>query len=464
MFRKCAAVVIVIIVIGLVGVAAIIASAHTTGDPQATFLETLDSRGEDYLRLRNELVEQGEKAIPMLRGHLESAHWKEALLADVLLGRSTRPDDYRRYEEVLAEATEGVQPWHVWGLAQRSGGARRASLLGCEAVSFFAEQVLFRPPTDDRPVSGVVSLRLSIAVLALGLLDDDRTIPVLCHSLDVSFVDQRDDNPVAFALKDKGPNAADTLAKVVAKEDNPWKMLVAGNALALMGDHRAGSLLTGVLQDRGEDKYDFYTRVRLAARILRDHPYPEAQQALENVLDIYDTYAAGLVESALAACSGALSNYPPHRQIPVTVEVLGETDAFDCGEELPISLKIHNGLSGAVRFVNFSLEPNYWNGETANCQLVNIYRLSDEFEGGRSSNLYIARPEVAPPVVISGMSAHTIYPGKSLTVRLEMSKWKLREPGWVPGSYSVTFRVDRIRADDFVTMSVLSEPFTFSIR
>ncbi len=170
------------------------------------------------------------------------------------------------------------------------------------------------------------------------------------------------------------------------------------------------------------------------------------------------------VLGVLAVYAGGLSKYPPHRQIPVTVQVIAETDAFDCGEELPISLKIHNGLSGAIRFVTFSLEPNRWNGETANCQLVDIYRLSDEFEGGRSSNLYLARPTAGAPVIISGMSAHTIYPGGSLTVRLDMSKWKLREPGWVPGRYSVTFRGDRISADDFVTMSVLSEPFTFNIR
>ena len=160
-----------------------------------------------------------------------------------------------------------------------------------------------------------------------------------------------------------------------------------------------------------------------------------------------------------ALCDGAVrtSYRLPERQVPITLTAVPANQPFVLNRELGMTLTITNALSGAVYLSTFATEPNAWNGETTNCALCDIYR------EGVQGNLYLARPEVRPPYMVSGMGATWIGPGKRLAIKLDISKWKLRD-GWLPGKYKATFRVDGIAADAHVELSVLSDPVTFEIR
>jgi hypothetical protein len=175
-----------------------------------------------------------------------------------------------------------------------------------------------------------------------------------------------------------------------------------------------------------------------------------------------NTRVAVLIPALLTTCAlsdaAVRTNYSlPERQVPVTLTAAPAKQVFTAGRELGVILTITNGLSGAVCFSTFATEPNAWNGETVNCELTDIYR------DGRKFNLYRARPEVHPPLLVSGMGGRWIAPGESLAIKLDISKWRLRD-GWLPGKYEVTFYVRHIAADSHVQLSVLSDPIAFEIR
>lgn len=124
---------------------------------------------------------------------------------------------------------------------------------------------------------------------------------------------------------------------------------------------------------------------------------------------------------------------------------------FKAGKPLSISVTITNGLSKTIRFSTFVTQPNEWNGETFNVSLVNVYR------GGKKRNLYLDRPEVRPPLSISGPSAYPVKPGGTIGIMIDISKW-LIQGGWTEGEYELVFRMERITVDDKVILSVLSDP------
>ncbi len=137
--------------------------------------------------------------------------------------------------------------------------------------------------------------------------------------------------------------------------------------------------------------------------------------------------------------------------IPVSVQAQAELAVFKSGKPLPMSVTLTNGLSKTIRFSTFAVEPNEWNGETLNISLVDIYR------NGQKHNLYLARPKLKVPVSISGSSAHSVKPGGTLRIMIDISKWKI-QGDWTKGKYELVFRMDNIIVDDKVTLSVLSDP------
>ncbi|NIM06718.1 MAG: hypothetical protein GTN69_06825 [Armatimonadetes bacterium] len=152
----------------------------------------------------------------------------------------------------------------------------------------------------------------------------------------------------------------------------------------------------------------------------------------------------------------AALGYTPKRQIAVTLSALPEPGGYMHGQELAVTLVIRNGLDGEIGFPTFADKPNSWNGETYNCSLVDIYR------EGEPGNLFLAAPEMHVPPSIPGPGVRYIKPGESLEIELDMSKWQLRD-GWRTGKYKAVFRVDQIIADEYVRLSVLSDPVTFEI-
>ncbi len=164
-----------------------------------------------------------------------------------------------------------------------------------------------------------------------------------------------------------------------------------------------------------------------------------------------------LVPIVCVAGTTAVLAYVPKRQIAVTLTASPKPEGYRHGEALPVTLVITNGLGGEIGFARLAAEPNSWNGETYRCSLVDVYR------DGRPGNLYLARPELHVPKSISGPGVKYVRPGECLEVELDVSKWRLRD-GWFKGRYKAVFRVDRIIADEYVELSVLSDPVTFEIR
>ena len=56
-----------------------------------------------------------------------------------------------------------------------------------------------------------------------------------------------------------------------------------------------------------------------------------------------------------------------------------------------------------------------------------------------------------------------IEPGKTLVIRTDARKWKLRG-GWLPGRYKAWVRVDGLTIDRYSQLSVTSDPFEFEIK
>jgi hypothetical protein len=143
------------------------------------------------------------------------------------------------------------------------------------------------------------------------------------------------------------------------------------------------------------------------------------------------------------------------RQIPVVVTGKVESEVVKAGSPIALTITITNGLAAPIYHNTFSVEPREWNAETVNLELVDIYR-------EKPFNLYLRRPEVRVPLVVSGMGRFEIGQGKSLVVKTDATKWELRD-GWKPGRYRVTVRVNNLTVDDYSTISVLSDPVEFTV-
>jgi len=70
--------------------------------------------------------------------------------------------------------------------------------------------------------------------------------------------------------------------------------------------------------------------------------------------------------------------------------------------DIPLTVTIHNGLNGDIRYTTFSLEPNAWNGETLNLKLVDVYR------DGEQAGLFRVTPTIKVPLELSGTASYTI--------------------------------------------------------
>lgn len=137
--------------------------------------------------------------------------------------------------------------------------------------------------------------------------------------------------------------------------------------------------------------------------------------------------------------------------IPVSVHAQEERAVFKSGKPLPASVTLTNGLAKTIRFNTFATEPNEWNGETLNINLVDIYR------NKKKRNLYLSRPELTIPVTTSGPGSRHVQPNGALRVMIDISKWRI-QGGWTKGEYELVFRMDNIIVDDKITLSVLSDP------
>lgn len=164
-----------------------------------------------------------------------------------------------------------------------------------------------------------------------------------------------------------------------------------------------------------------------------------------------------LIPIVCVAGATAVLAHVPKRQIDVTLAAVPSREGYMHGERIPVTLVITNGLSGEIGFATFATEPNPWNGETYGCSLVDVYR------DGQPGNLYLARPELHVPHSVSGPGVKYVRPGESFQIALDASKWRLRD-GWGKGKYEAVFRVDGIIADEYVRLSVLSEPVAFEVR
>lgn len=147
----------------------------------------------------------------------------------------------------------------------------------------------------------------------------------------------------------------------------------------------------------------------------------------------------------------------PMPSIPVVVRAAAPKDPVKVGQPIPVTLTVENGLPGPVEFHTYAVKPNDWNGETVAVELVDIYRVGD------FTNRFLAKPKVDPPRTVAGPSRRVVEPGKSLDVRIDASKWTIRD-GWQPGTYTVTARV-RVTADGGrVQLGVLSAPAGFRVK
>lgn len=146
----------------------------------------------------------------------------------------------------------------------------------------------------------------------------------------------------------------------------------------------------------------------------------------------------------------------PRRQIPIVVTAKVDNDLIREGDAIPLAITISNGLPARIHHTTFSLTPTDWNGETIGISLVDVYR-------DRPFNLYLARPEVRPPMQIAGMGSHAIKPGGTLSVKTDARKWTLRD-GWKPGRYKVTICVGNLTVDEYAKVSVMSDPVEFVIK
>ncbi|MFN0130545.1 MAG: hypothetical protein ACKV19_28115 [Verrucomicrobiales bacterium] len=143
--------------------------------------------------------------------------------------------------------------------------------------------------------------------------------------------------------------------------------------------------------------------------------------------------------------------------IPVSVHAEAELASFKAGKSLPMSVTLTNGLSKTIQFITFATEPNEWNGESLNVSLVDVYR------GGEKRNLYLARPGLNVPRLISGPGARSIGSAGTLRIMVDISKWQI-QGGWTEGEYELVFRMDGIIVDDKITLSVKSDPVRIKVR
>ncbi|MBN2686155.1 MAG: hypothetical protein JXR40_12805 [Pontiellaceae bacterium] len=290
------------------------------GAEQDLFSQALRAYDTNHTALVSQIVTNNAVSLSFLKERSQSTNIMEAVLASYLSDCFTNSLEVAKYEQELDEAIAFVSPYHVNRLGLCIGPSKRvAASVGKDAVPFLGEVVLFG--LNEKPPKGLLfgmneqappqqwrslSLRRTIAILVLGEIDDPRTTDILCQCLDCRYFDDREDNPTAYALKNKGDVATNALTRVIAVEKDPGKRLVAANALALLKDQRAGLLLVSILQNKGDDKFAFSSRVRRVARILRDHPYPEALQALKEVQGISDSFADQLVREAITRIEQSL--------------------------------------------------------------------------------------------------------------------------------------------------------------
>ena len=147
--------------------------------------------------------------------------------------------------------------------------------------------------------------------------------------------------------------------------------------------------------------------------------------------------------------TGAARAVPPPVEVRLIASAVQAT--YRPGEPIAVRLQLQNGLSQPIRFTTFGTEPAASNAETCNVDLVDIYR------DGTPRNLYLARPELRIPDVISGPASHCVEPRGFLNVRVDLAKWTI-VGGWTPGVYEVTMRMRNITVDERVTLAVMSFP------
>jgi hypothetical protein len=158
---------------------------------------------------------------------------------------------------------------------------------------------------------------------------------------------------------------------------------------------------------------------------------------------------------ALAVAATAV-DAPRKRQIPITVDVSVSPVAIPAGNGIPLVVRVTNGLDDAIEFHGYGTEANDWNAETVSVSFFDIYRDGDD------GQLFLAAPKVEPPLTIAGMSRQVIRPGESLRIEIDARKWTIRD-GWKPGHYRAVVQVKYLRADEYCTLNVLSDPFEFDI-
>ncbi len=160
---------------------------------------------------------------------------------------------------------------------------------------------------------------------------------------------------------------------------------------------------------------------------------------------------------ALATLLGGDPRNLGERKFPISVKVTPRMATFRLGEPLLCDVTISNGLAWEIGLSTFSLAPNDWNGETAPLSLVDIYREPDP----------VSRPADWMPhignVIVEGMARYPIKPGGSLSILVDLRKWKL-VGGWTSGRYRVDMRVNHIGLDSYSNVSVMSDLAEFIIR
>lgn len=139
------------------------------------------------------------------------------------------------------------------------------------------------------------------------------------------------------------------------------------------------------------------------------------------------------------------------RQMPVVVSAKPVKDAFVAGEPIVVEVTVTNNMPGDVGVTGFAFEPNEWHGETSTACPEDVYR------DGVVLNRLIGKPEVKPPRTIAGPGGRGIMPGASQKIVLHLDKWTIVD-GWKPGTYDVTFRVNRVVIDDYTIAMIKADP------
>ncbi|MCA1629435.1 MAG: hypothetical protein LC785_08980, partial [Acidobacteria bacterium] len=170
------------------------------------------------------------------------------------------------------------------------------------------------------------------------------------------------------------------------------------------------------------------------------------------------TSLSGMVVLIASVMASFLTGYAQERrQVNVIVDAEPVSSKFKASGPFMFRVSIYNGLKEEIRFSTFALEPNGWNGETANLTFFDVNQKS-----GKHLMIGWRRPEINVPLGVAGMASYRIKPKEKLYILVDAKKG-YAEVEWFSGEYEMLVRADHIVVDKYTTISVASKPIKFTV-